>query len=266
MAPVADRLDPERIARTLDRLGTALGRPVRVLATTGSTNDDARAAVAAGAPHGAAILADEQTAGRGRSGSAWHSPPGEGVLLSVVLRPRLPAADLGPLGLVVGLAVARVVERALPPAPALPVLVKWPNDVLVAGRKVAGVLVEARSRGSGPPEVVAGIGLNVHAARFPDAIAGRATSLRLLGCEGLDRSELAALLIAELGRVLADFEQARVGPFLAELGARDALRGRTVRVEGLVGTAAGLDELGRLLVRTAQGCVHAVVAGQVECL
>src|SRR4029077_8364386 len=140
----------DAIARELDRLGSALGRPLSVVPVTASTNDDARAAAAAGAPHRDAFLADAQTAGRGRGGHTWHSPPGENLYLSIVLRPRVPAGDIAPIALAIGVAVARAVEEAL--AGRAPVWLKWPNDVLAgpaeAKRKLAGVLVEGQLRGA----------------------------------------------------------------------------------------------------------------------
>jgi BirA family transcriptional regulator, biotin operon repressor / biotin---[acetyl-CoA-carboxylase] ligase len=261
---VSDALSAAAIARELDRLGAGVARPLVIAPVTASTNDDARAAAAAGAPHGAAFLADAQTAGRGRGGHTWHSPPGENLYLSMVLRPRVPAADVAPIALAVGVAVARVLETVL--AGRAPVRVKWPNDVLAgpegARRKLAGVLVEGQLRGAEVSSLVAGVGVNVHAASFPPEIADRATSLALLGAAP-DRSHLAALLLAAIGAAAARFEEDRLASFSADLARLDALRGAPVEVSGVRGTAAGIDADGRLLVREAGGALTAVVAGEV---
>ena len=271
----------ETIARELDRLGATVGRPLVVSPLTASTNDDARAAAEAGAPHGAAFLADAQTRGRGRGGHTWYSPPGENLYLSVVLRPRLPAASVAPITLAVGVAVARVLEAIL--AGRAPVRVKWPNDVLAGPpliegaegpaapkadrpRKLAGVLVEGQLRGGQVQGLVAGVGVNVHASSFPEEIAARATSLALLGGEGLDRSRLAAQLLGAIGAAVARFEEDRLASFAADLERLDGLRGARVEVAGVRGIAGGIDGEGRLLVLEGAGAATAVVSGEVTLL
>lgn len=137
--------------------------------TSTSTNDDLRRLAEEGAKDGLVLLALRQTAGRGRRGAAWFSPPGESLAFSVLLRPAEPKALWPRLALCAGLAVAEAIESFGPAAG-----IKWPNDVWIAGRKVAGILVEA-----GTGHVVIGIGLNVGARQFPDEIANLATSLRI---------------------------------------------------------------------------------------
>lgn len=249
------------IERELDRLGAGVGRPLSVAALTGSTNDDARRAAEAGAPHGAAFIADAQSSGRGRGGHTWHSPPGQNLYISVVLRPRIPAERVAPIALVVGLAVATTVERRLGDEPLLGI--KWPNDVLARGRKLGGVLVEGRLRGAEVGSLVVGVGVNVRTQSFPDAIAARATSLFLLGCRDLDRATLAAQLIAAIGEAAAVFEREHLAPFAADLARRDALRGARVDVSDQRGVAEGIDEEGRLLVRSDDGVLHRIAAGEV---
>jgi BirA family transcriptional regulator, biotin operon repressor / biotin---[acetyl-CoA-carboxylase] ligase len=257
-------LSAEAIARELDRLAASAGRPLVVTAVTASTNDDARAAAASGAPHGAAFVADAQTAGRGRGGHGWYSPPGENLYLSLVLRPRVPAAAVAPVTLAVGVAVARVLEGVL--AGLSPVWVKWPNDVLAGPahrkRKLAGVLVEGQLRGAEVVSLVAGVGVNVHARSFPGEIAERATSLSLLGAGGVDREALAARLLAAIGAAAASFEWDRLASFSGDLARLDGLRGARVEVDGVRGTAEGIDGEGRLLVRGEAG-VAVVTSGEV---
>ncbi len=161
------------LAEAADRvasLGGQLGTPMVVMATTTSTNDVAKRAARDGAAHGATWVAEEQTAGRGRRGHSWVSPPGEGLLFSVLLRLPCTPARVPPIALVAGLAVRDAVAAA---APGASIAIKWPNDVLVAGRKVAGILIEAITVGSRVEAVVVGIGINVHTRAFPDEISDR---------------------------------------------------------------------------------------------
>jgi BirA family transcriptional regulator, biotin operon repressor / biotin---[acetyl-CoA-carboxylase] ligase len=220
-----------------------LGRPRLHLRSTGSTNDRARALAAAGAAHGTLVTAGEQTAGRGRQGRGWATPPGTAIAASLVLR-RHDAL----LPLRAGLAVADV---AGPGA-----RVKWPNDVLLDGRKVAGVLAEGR-----PQEgwAVLGIGVNVAldpAELPPDAAAVAGT----LGRPREDVEAALAELLAALERRLAEPAPA----VLAALRSRDALLGASVRWEGGTGVGAGIGEGGVLLVRRPDGTTSALVAGEVH--
>ncbi|KYG05623.1 biotin--acetyl-CoA-carboxylase ligase [Sorangium cellulosum] len=265
------RLDAAAIERELARLGAPIGRPLAVAWETASTNDDARSAAAAGAPHGAAFLADAQIQGRGRGGRAWHSPPGENLYLSVVLRPGLPASSVAPIALVMGLAVASVVDRQLARlAPGsrrgdgAEVRLKWPNDVLAGGRKLAGILVEAQLRGESVSSVIVGVGLNVHASSFPPELSGRATSLAMLGIDDVPRELLAAELLQAIGDAAARFEAGRLAPFAEDLARMDWLRGRRVEVAGVAGVAAGIDPEGHLLIRGGDGVLRAVAAGEVS--
>jgi BirA family biotin operon repressor/biotin-[acetyl-CoA-carboxylase] ligase len=259
-------LAEEAIARELTGLGGPPDLPVSVLAVTRSTNDDARDAAARGAAHGSLFVADAQTAGRGRGGHAWYSPAGENLYLSVVLRPRLPAASVAPVTLAVGVAVARALERALESAGARAALwVKWPNDVLagVERRKLAGVLAEGQLRGNEVTSLVVGVGVNVHGTSFPPELGDRATSLALLGARTVSRSALAARLARAITEAVASYEGTRLASFAADLARLDALRGAPVEVGALSGTACGIDADGRLLV-ASEGRVTPVVSGEVS--
>ena len=221
----------------------ALGRPRLHLRATDSTNLRARALALAGAPHGTLVTAGEQSAGRGRQGRTWSAPAGQALLLSLVLRDPPPL-----LPLVAAVAVADVCGAGA--------RIKWPNDVLLDGRKVAGILVEGR-----PQErwAVLGIGLNVavDVAALPDELRDRATSL------GRDASELdavLALLLAALETRLA----ADAGATLEAWRARDYLRGRPVRWAGGTGTGAGVDGDGRLVVTLDEGGQTTLDAGEVH--
>lgn len=260
-------LDPAHVELELSRLGASLGRPLSVVAMTASTNDDAKAAASAEAPHGATFIADAQTAGRGRGGHTWHSPPGDNLYMSVVLRPRLDAASIAPIALVVGVAAASAIERTAARSASggasIEVGIKWPNDLFAGRRKLGGVLVEGRLRGAEVASLVIGVGINVRTQSFPEAIADRATSLRALGFPDVDRGSLAASLLASIGASIDLFERRGLTPFVSELAARDVLRGARVDVSGVRGVAEGIDEGGRLLVRADDGVIYRQSSGEV---
>jgi BirA family biotin operon repressor/biotin-[acetyl-CoA-carboxylase] ligase len=169
------------------------------------------------------------------------------------------------VALAAGLAVADVLEARLlaAPEPRARVAIKWPNDVLAADRKIAGVLVEGQLRGTEVVSLIIGVGVNVRTRDFPPEIAARATSLALLGCPDLDRSTLAAALLAALGGAVIRYEQEGLEGFSSALARRDALYGRHVTVGDIAGIAAGIDAEGRLLVRAKGGAVIPVVSGEV---
>jgi BirA family biotin operon repressor/biotin-[acetyl-CoA-carboxylase] ligase len=211
---------------------------------TDSTNERAKELAAAGAPNGTLVTADEQSAGRGRQGRVWTAPPRSALLMSVVLRQ---------LDELLPLVAAVAVADALP----VPAAIKWPNDVWVDGRKIAGILVEGRPQDGW---AVLGVGLNVATREFPAELDGVATSLRLAGAEADVEAALAGVL-ASLGRWLA----APAGDVLAAWRARDALNGQPVRWSGGEGVANGIDDTGALIVDTDSGSVS-LDAGEVHLL
>ena len=173
------------------------GRVARWHPVTGSTNAEAARWVAEGAPEGALIGAEHQTAGRGRHGRTWADEPGQNLLVSLVLRPMLPADQFGLIPLAAGVAVAEALERVVSP---LSLTLKWPNDVLLEGRKVGGLLLEgqlARPDGLGAT-LVLGLGLNVNQTSFPPDVAERATSLALEVGRPIPRLPLLADVLAAL--------------------------------------------------------------------
>ena len=220
----------------------ALGAPRAHFRLVDSTNARARELAGRGAPHGTVVTAAEQSEGRGRQGRTWSAPAGRALLCSIVIRepPEL-------LPLAAGVAVAEVVGADA--------LIKWPNDVLLDGRKVAGILVEARLQEGW---AVVGIGANV-AVRpedYPPDLRVRAGTL------GLDPSAIEPTLTALL-RALERWVGAGAGPVLEAVRARDALLGREVRWGGRTGTGAGIDGDGRLVVRT-DGGEERLDAGEVH--
>jgi BirA family transcriptional regulator, biotin operon repressor / biotin---[acetyl-CoA-carboxylase] ligase len=250
---------PDRVAE----LGCSLGHPMHVLAATVSTNDEALRAAREGAPHGATWVTEHQSGGRGRRGREWVSPAGEGLLFSVVLRLSCAPARLPPIALVAGLAVRVAVMRAVP---GVDVKIKWPNDVLVAGRKIAGILIETVTVGSSVQAVALGVGINVHTRIFPDPIAATATSVALLSQVGPpDRASLLADTLASLDRDLHVVVARGLGLFRARLDAADGLRGLRVAAEaGDLGVASGIDDDGNLLVRRDDGTLARWNSGEVR--
>lgn len=239
-----------------------LGRPLLYLPVTGSTNDDALLAARSGAPHGSVFVADEQTKGRGRRGNAWLAAPGESLLFSVLLRPKLELAQSSALTLAIGLGLRDVVAGLVPGN----AQIKWPNDLYVDGKKLAGVLVESILQGDQLRAVVVGVGLNVLTTQFPEEIAERATSLALLGSSSLDRESLLRALLAAMANRVEAFEQGGIEALHEELNSADALRDRRLRVDSREGTGGGIDAQGRLLLRDAAGVEHAILSGTVELL
>ena len=246
-----------------------IGRARRRVESTGSTNADlARMALEDPAlPDGFVLLADEQTAGKGRQGRSWSSPPGSGLTFSVLLKPGVTPLRASTLPLVVGLAVARAVEDLVP---GCGVGIKWPNDLHVAGRKLCGILCEMRAEGDVVRHVVVGIGLNVNlvADEMPPEIAATATSLEILTGHRFDRDEVLDVILRSLDETYRLWQSAGFPALLGELGRRDVLRGRHVAVECgsrmVSGTAAGIGEDGALLVRLADGVVEPVYSGDAH--
>ncbi|MGD0836215.1 MAG: biotin--[acetyl-CoA-carboxylase] ligase [Polyangia bacterium] len=259
-------LDPERLAGTLTT--RRLGRPYLFLASCGSTNDEVAARAAAGAPEGLLLAADQQTRGRGRRGRAWHSPAGENLCFSLLLRPALAAEQVAPLALAAGSALARALEGlGLGFRP----LLKWPNDVLLDGvegpRKVAGILAEMASQRGQVRHLVLGVGINVNSREFAADLAGQATSLALVGGKSLDRLSVLTSFLAAFEPLYQEFVAHGPGAAL-ELWRRFARFGQPCRIEldgdDCDGIAEGVDETGALLVRTGGGTLLPIHAGDVS--
>jgi BirA family transcriptional regulator, biotin operon repressor / biotin---[acetyl-CoA-carboxylase] ligase len=242
-------------------LRAALVRPggfvtdLRLVAATGSTNDDVAALARAGAPEGTVLVAEAQTAGRGRLDRSWSSPPRAGLLFSVLLRPAVPPARRTWIPLLTGLAVQQAVARL----GAVDTRLKWPNDLLLGDElgKAGGILAQAAG-----DAVVVGVGLNVSSRR--DELPPGAASLLTEGAECTDRDPLLRAILRTLGERYADWTTGSVRAAYEQVC--DTL-GRAVRVSlpdggTFVGTATGLDDSGRLLVLTADGTVP-VSAGDV---
>ena len=247
--------------------GTIYAGKLHFAPVTDSTNSDALAAARSGAPHGSVYFADEQRAGRGRGGHSWHSAAGEGLYVSVLLRPALPALRLPLLPLAAGLAAADAISATT----GLSVDLRWPNDLLLSHssegpRKVGGILVESKTEFTGVAFAVAGIGINVHQRAFAADLATPATSLDLESGKANSRQPLLVALLKSLQReadALLDPASVQAVPHRVQ-AASTWVHGRSVHVHGpqaCTGVTAGLDENGFLLVQTENGLVTVQTGG-----
>jgi BirA family biotin operon repressor/biotin-[acetyl-CoA-carboxylase] ligase len=259
-------LPPELAAAIADagpRLGR-LGRRYEYFATIGSTNDVAAERASSGGAEGTVVVADAQTAGRGRRGRTWFSPPGAGLYVSVILMPSQ-SRDRERATLVTTLAAGVALVEGIRQATGLSAALKWPNDLYVGRRKLAGILAE----GAGE-SVVLGYGINVLAASFPPELADRVTALESELGRGVDRASVFAETLCALARRYDDLLEGRFDAIL------DAWRSLAPTAQGArvscttpagqqTGVTAGIDDRGALLVRTSNS-IERIVAGELAWL
>lgn len=262
----------------LDELNAALAGSrfagkLRYFPSIASTNTHAIQQAEAGAPDGSVYFADEQTLGRGRGAHGWSSPSASGLYVSVLLRPRIPPAEILWLSLAAGLAT----RKAIRDVTALDADLRWPNDLLLGKKKFCGILTELNAEVTRVRHVVIGIGINVHQPEFPEELRAIATSLAIETGRNWPRQELLIALLQSLDHevrsceVRAPADSADADAFARSLRERVAagsswIRGKRVRVEegeGFTGMTEGLDARGFLLVRTAEG-LRTVYSGGVR--
>ena len=231
---------------------------VRWQASLPSTMDVASAMVHEGARHGVVVVADEQTAGRGRRGATWQSPSGAGLYLSFVARPRTPSAIS-----LVTLAAGVAVREGIQGSTGLAADLKWPNDLIVGKRKLAGILAEGVGIGSASPAVIIGVGVNVQPAAYSPDVAARATSIEGELGKPVDRDQLFATILISLWDRLAMLEQKPGDILQAWRAASPNAAGTRVEWDGKHGVTAGIDEDGALLVTTNAG-VERIIAGELR--
>jgi len=253
--------------------GTQFVGEVLHFALTGSTNALALEAAQAGATSGVWV-ADEQTAGRGRGGHGWHSAAGDGLYVSALVTPELAMERAMWLPLVTGLAV----QAAVLAVTGLAVDIRWPNDLMLGGKKCGGILVESAagavsSASAGGGEVamlryaVIGVGVNVNHAGFPEELAGLATSLRMVGGAAVSRELLLAALLRALDAEVASLALPGAGVLERFAAVSSWVQGKRVRVGeagGYTGVTAGLDARGFLRVAGDDGVLHTVLSGGVR--
>lgn len=259
---------PDTIAaeEVSSRLSTRrMGVTIRYFSVIDSTNQYAKRIGEEGAPDGTLVIADEQTAGKGRSGRHWVTPPGKAIAFTLLLRPDIPPSRISMVTLVMGLAVCRAVRSLY----GLPVGIKWPNDVVIDGKKICGILTEMSAEMDGVHYIVIGVGINANLTSFPEEIRDVATSIALQLHHEVSRAGLIAEVMARFEEFYEKFEKdSDLSGLIDEYNADLLNCGRKVRVldpKGeYEGTALGIDRLGQLLVKREDGTVTEVYAGEVS--
>jgi BirA family biotin operon repressor/biotin-[acetyl-CoA-carboxylase] ligase len=258
-----DKLLPEVVRAGLNT--RVIGSKVRYLATTTSTNDLLKSLAAEGAAEGTVLVAEEQTSGKGRLGRRWECPPGAGLLFSVLLRPRLAPAEVQGLTLLAAVAVAKAIASSLGLRPEI----KWPNDVLVGGRKVCGILAEMVAEADQVDFVVIGIGINVNLGTrpLPGAAAGLHTSLDAELGKRVDRAAVLRAVLKELDELYSLFLEGGPESVVSEWASYSATIGKRVTVRGInetfEGTAVAVHGDGALVVKTDDGEIRRFLSGDV---
>ncbi len=259
---IPDILTPDMLKQRLK--GSLFGKRIFHFFRTDSTNRVALELGHAGEPEGAVVLAEEQTAGRGRGGRAWHSERATGIYVTLLLRPKLAPVQAPLLTMMAGLSAHSAVQALT----GLEVDLKWPNDLLVRGRKLGGILTEMHAEPGQIRFVIVGIGLNVNQEKFPGELANLATSLRAETGKPQSRMELLVRLLHEFESDYNRFLREGVATVVARFESVSSYaRGRRVRVtngtESYVGTTAGLGPEGLLQVERDGGQLMTVIAGDV---
>lgn len=264
---VPDMLTVEEVAAHLDTV--VIGRRIVCHTGTVSTNGDAFRLAEQGAVEGTVVLADTQSHGKGRMGRVWASPAGVNLYCSVVLRPGGVPNEAPQLTFLSAVAVARAIEQVCGLRPEI----KWPNDVLIEGKKIAGLLNEMSAETDGINFVILGIGVNLNMTteQFPDDLRHPATSLLLETGRLVGRATFAASMLNELDRLYADYAAYGFGPVREEWQCRCNAYGRGLEISdgGSVccrGTFAGIDDSGALLVRGEDGTTNRILSGDVRIL
>jgi BirA family transcriptional regulator, biotin operon repressor / biotin---[acetyl-CoA-carboxylase] ligase len=263
LAASSSRLLPWEIRAGL--MTEVLGRREIVFFTeTDSTNTRAKALAASGAPEGTLVIAECQTGGRGRKGRTWFSPRGEGIYLSVILRPCISPVQAPSMTLIAGIAAAEMLAEEFP---GLDVHIKWPNDILAGRRKVAGILTEISADMDEVAFVVSGVGLNVNARVFPSDIRDIATSIALETGASADRAHLVRRFLESYERWYRVFLAQGTGPVLDRWKSLSRTLGNRVVVDGpggrIEGIARDVDRQGGLMVEDDEGLLHPVFSGDV---
>ena len=268
LVKVPDVLTPRMIRRSLP--AGEFGGRIHHHYQVDSTMSEAARLASAKAPHGTLVVAEEQTAGRGRFGRTWFSPRGTGLYFTVILRPKLSPAAAPILTLLAGVSVAEVVsELASLPLDIRWTDIRWPNDVLIGGKKCAGILVEMTAQPERVEHAQIGIGVNVNQAEIPAELAAEATSLRIEADRSFSRLEILVSIVKRLEHYYHRLEERGAGAIVQRFGEISSYaRGKRVRVTDgarvLVGETVGLSPEGMLLVRGDDGQTESVLGGLVR--
>ncbi len=260
---------PDTIAsgEVVSRMTTRwIGKDIRYFAQIDSTNQYIKRIAEEGAPEGILAIADEQTAGRGRLGRSWSTPPKTAVAMSLLLRPTIPVERISMVTLIMGLAISQGCRELYP---ALDVGIKWPNDAVVNGKKISGTLTEMSTDMESVLYIVVGTGINVNVKTFPEEIRETATSIALELGEDQNRAQLIAVIMKHFEDDYERFLKTQDLSLLMDEYNRQLLnKGRKVRVlqpgHEYTGEALGINKMGDLLVKKEEGTVEAVYAGEVS--
>ncbi|MFH2054467.1 MAG: biotin--[acetyl-CoA-carboxylase] ligase [bacterium] len=255
--------DPLLAAEIEYRLKTEkLGRVLHQYGDIGSTNIRAAELAESGAPEGTLVLADRQLHGKGRLSRNWHSPSGVGIYQSLVLRPKMSAAAASGISLVAALALVETIENLY----SLQASIKWPNDILLDGRKLAGILTELTSDGDRVRHIILGIGINCNQTKFPAEIAGLATSLRLALGHAIVRVELLCGFLHTFENLYQQMQQAGLIALLPQIKAHSAVLGKRIsfrsQAQARSGIAVDIDPSGMLIVESG-GAQITLAAGEI---
>jgi len=259
---------PEKLSLSelLTKLETReFGRNLKLLDEVDSTQNVARRLAEEGAPQGTLVIAERQTQGRGRLGRNWLSPAGKGIWMSLLLRPQVPLPLTPQLTLLAAVALSRAIAQAVP----LPIGIKWPNDLLVNGKKISGILLESAAEDERLKFVVVGLGIsaNLDAEDYPEELRDKAASLKMLSGQAVDRAPLIASIMMEFERLFELYRTEGFAPIRTLWEAHSVTLHRSAVMttpEGkLEGVPESLDEMGGLRVRLADGSVRTVYSAAI---
>ncbi|MEB3101297.1 biotin--[acetyl-CoA-carboxylase] ligase [Ferviditalea candida] len=264
LVKVPDKLDEEQLAKLLKT--EVMGRRVHMYETVESTQTAAREWFSKGEGEGTLILAEQQTAGRGRLGRKWHSPAGKGLWMSLILTPRISLHFAPQLTLLTAVALCRTIHRMS----GVPIGIKWPNDLLINGKKVSGILLESHAEDDRLQVVVAGVGISVNMGEtdFPEELKDIATSLLLETGKTANREELLAEFLYEFEQLYQLYHERGFAPIRALWEALSISIGRLIRIQthnGWVsGKAEAVDEMGALVIVQEDGSKTKLYAGDIS--
>ncbi|MBO9598710.1 MAG: biotin--[acetyl-CoA-carboxylase] ligase [Cohnella sp.] len=255
------------VQELLPKLNTqSFGRNLRLFDVVGSTQDELRSLAEQGAPEGTVVIAEQQTNGRGRMGRAWVSPAGKGVWMSLLLRPSVPLPLTPQLTLLAAVALSRAITRLVP----LTIGIKWPNDLLVDGRKISGILLESAAEDERLRYVVVGLGISVNLDEedYPEELLERAISLKMAAGRPVSRSELIAEVLEQFERLYALYLEQGFAPIRALWEAHAVTLNRTVTLTTPQGAIEGvpreLDDMGGLRVELPDGSFRTIYSAEVN--
>ncbi len=255
------------VQELLPKLNTrSFGRNLRLFDVVGSTQDELRTLAEQGAPEGTVVIAEQQTSGRGRMGRAWVSPAGKGVWMSLLLRPTVPLPLTPQLTLLAAVALSRAITRLVP----LTIGIKWPNDLLVDGRKISGILLESAAEDERLRYVVVGLGIsaNLDAEDYPEELLEKAISLKMAAGQPVSRSELISAVLEQFEQLYALYLEQGFAPIRALWEAHSVTLNRTVTLTTPQGAIEGvpreLDDMGGLRVELPDGSFRTIYSAEVN--